>query len=114
MPAGFLKGLEEIRGNNVLLAVDESDGSMPDRQDSHSSTRVDPDLIIMGKALGRRFPVSAVAADKEVLGVFQPGSMVRPSGQPWPALSPLRLSMCSSMKNVRKGLRARRVFHGRA
>jgi ornithine--oxo-acid transaminase len=33
-----------------------------------------PDMVIMGKALGGGFyPVSAVAASKEVLGVFRPG-----------------------------------------
>ena len=36
---------------------------------------VKPDIYILGKALGGGvFPVSAVAADKEVLGVFEPGS----------------------------------------
>jgi ornithine--oxo-acid transaminase len=36
---------------------------------------VDPDIIIMGKALGGGImPVSAIAADKDILGVFEPGS----------------------------------------
>jgi len=36
---------------------------------------INPDIIIMGKALGGGvFPVSAVAADTKVLGVFKPGT----------------------------------------
>jgi ornithine--oxo-acid transaminase len=36
---------------------------------------VDPDIIIMGKALGGGvFPVSAIAANHDVLGVFKPGT----------------------------------------
>lgn len=36
---------------------------------------VEPDIIIMGKALGGGvFPVSAVAANKDIMGVFQPGT----------------------------------------
>jgi ornithine--oxo-acid transaminase len=36
---------------------------------------VEPDIIIMGKALGGGvFPVSAVAANQDVLGLFKPGT----------------------------------------
>ena len=36
---------------------------------------VDPDMYILGKALGGGvFPISCVVANKEVLGVFNPGS----------------------------------------
>ncbi len=75
---GFLKGLEKIaRENNVLLAVDEIQTGLcrTGKIFAFQHEDVDPDIIIMGKALGGGvFPVSAVAADKEVLGVFQPGS----------------------------------------
>ncbi|MFA5621086.1 MAG: ornithine--oxo-acid transaminase [Thermovirgaceae bacterium] len=75
---GFLKGLEKIaRENNVLLAVDEIQTGLcrTGKTFAFQHEDVDPDIIIMGKALGGGvFPVSAVAADKEVLGVFQPGS----------------------------------------
>jgi len=75
---GFLKGLEEIaRENNVLLAVDEIQTGLcrTGKTFAFQHEGIDPDLIIMGKALGGGvFPVSAVAADREVLGVFQPGS----------------------------------------
>lgn len=75
---GYLKGLEKIaRENNVLLAVDEIQTGLcrTGKIFAFQHEDVDPDIIIMGKALGGGvFPVSAVAADKEVLGVFQPGS----------------------------------------
>lgn len=36
---------------------------------------IDPDIIVMGKALGGGvFPVSAVAANEDILGVFKPGT----------------------------------------
>jgi ornithine--oxo-acid transaminase len=75
---GFLKGLEKIaRENNLLLAVDEIQTGLcrTGKTFAFQHEDVDPDIIIMGKALGGGvFPVSAVAADTEVLGVFQPGS----------------------------------------
>src|SRR5699024_8636108 len=36
---------------------------------------VEPDIIILGKALGGGvFPISCVVADKSILGLFEPGS----------------------------------------
>ena len=36
---------------------------------------VDPDIIILGKALGGGvFPISCIVANKDILGVFEPGS----------------------------------------
>ena len=49
-----------------------------------------PDMYILGKALGGGvFPVSAVAADADILGVFEPGSHGstfggNPLGARWP------------------------------
>ncbi|MGI6784179.1 MAG: ornithine--oxo-acid transaminase [Aminivibrio sp.] len=75
---GFLKGLEAIaRKNNVLLALDEIQTGFcrTGKTFCFEHEGINPDLIIMGKALGGGIlPVSAVAADKEVMGVFQPGS----------------------------------------
>ena len=74
----FLKGLEKIaRENNVLLAMDEIQTGFcrTGKTFAFQHEGVDPDIIIMGKALGGGvFPVSAIAADKDVLGVFEPGS----------------------------------------
>ncbi|KUK88700.1 MAG: Acetylornithine aminotransferase [Synergistales bacterium 58_81] len=75
---GFLKGLEKIaRENNVLLAMDEIQTGFcrTGKTFAFQHEGVDPDIIIMGKALGGGvFPVSAIAASKDVLGVFEPGS----------------------------------------
>ena len=75
---GFLKGLERIANkNNVLLAVDEIQTGFcrTGKTFAFQHEGIDPDIIIMGKALGGGvFPVSAVAADKKILGVFQPGT----------------------------------------
>ena len=75
---GFLKGLEKLaKENNVLLAVDEIQTGFcrTGKLFAFQHEDVDPDIIIMGKALGGGvMPVSAVAANEDVLGVFEPGS----------------------------------------
>lgn len=75
---GFLKGLETIaRKHNVLLAIDEIQTGFcrTGKNFAFQHEGIDPDIIIMGKALGGGvFPVSAIAANKDVLGVFKPGT----------------------------------------
>ncbi len=75
---GFLKGLYEIaRSNNVLLATDEIQTGFcrTGKLFAFMYEGIEPDIIIMGKALGGGiYPVSAVAANEEILGVFEPGS----------------------------------------
>jgi ornithine--oxo-acid transaminase len=75
---GFLAGLGRIaKKNNVLLAVDEIQTGFcrTGKLFAYQHEEVDPDIIIMGKALGGGvFPVSAVAANHDVLGVFKPGT----------------------------------------
>ena len=76
-PDGYLKQAQEIcRSNNVLFMVDEIQSGLgrAGRWFAYQYEGVEPDVIIVGKALSGGFmPVSAVLADKEVLGVFQPG-----------------------------------------
>ncbi|MCP5102135.1 MAG: ornithine--oxo-acid transaminase [bacterium] len=75
---GYLIGLSEIaKANNILLAVDEVQTGFgrTGKLFCYEYEGIDPDIIIMGKALGGGvFPVSAVAANKDILGVFQPGT----------------------------------------
>jgi len=75
---GFLAGLGRIaRKHNVLLAVDEIQTGFcrTGKLFAYQYEDVDPDIIIMGKALGGGvFPVSAIAANEDVLGVFKPGT----------------------------------------
>lgn len=75
---GFLKGLETIaRKNNLLLAVDEIQTGFcrTGKTFAFEHEGINPDIIIMGKALGGGvMPVSAIAANKNVLEVFLPGT----------------------------------------
>jgi len=77
-PEGYLKAAEEVcRANNVLFVADEIQTGFGRTGKLFASEWEDvtPDMYIMGKALGGGvFPISAVAADKEILGVFEPGS----------------------------------------
>jgi len=75
---GFLRGLETIaRKNNLLLAVDEIQTGFcrTGKTFAFEHEGIDPDIIIMGKALGGGvMPVSAIAANKNILEVFLPGT----------------------------------------
>ncbi|MBW5448264.1 ornithine--oxo-acid transaminase [Cohnella sp. CFH 77786] len=77
-PDGYLKAASELcRENRVLLAADEIQTGFGRTGKLFASDweGVKPDLYILGKALGGGvFPISAVAADDEILGVFTPGS----------------------------------------
>jgi len=76
--AGYLKGLAELaKKNKVLLALDEIQTGFcrTGKLFCYMHEGVEPDILIMGKALGGGvFPVSAVAADQPILGVFKPGT----------------------------------------
>src|ERR1017187_7201916 len=76
-PAGFLKQAEEIcRKNHVLLILDEIQSGLgrAGKLFAYIHEGIQPDAVIIGKALaGGFYPVSAVLASKEVLGVFHPG-----------------------------------------
>ncbi len=76
-PAGYLADVADICSrNNVLLLVDEIQTGLgrTGKLFAYEHEEVRPDAVIVGKALGGGvFPISAVLAKKEVLGVFQPG-----------------------------------------
>ena len=75
---GFLAGLGAIaKKHKILLAMDEIQTGFcrTGKLFAYQYEDVDPDIIIMGKALGGGvFPVSAIAANQNVLGVFKPGT----------------------------------------
>ncbi|MBI3475414.1 MAG: ornithine--oxo-acid transaminase [Acidobacteria bacterium] len=76
-PAGFLKEAAVIcRENRVLFIADEIQSGLGRTGKLFAFMHEDirPDAVIVGKALsGGFYPVSAVLASKEVLGVFNPG-----------------------------------------
>ena len=76
-PANYLKQAAEIcRANNVLLVADEIQSGLgrTGKLFAYEHDGVKPDMVIIGKALsGGMYPVSAVVASAEILGVFNPG-----------------------------------------
>ncbi|ANY72009.1 ornithine--oxo-acid transaminase [Paenibacillus ihbetae] len=77
-PDGYLREARELCSRHrVLLLADEIQTGFgrTGKRFACDWEQVEPDLYILGKALGGGvFPISAVAADKDVLGVFEPGS----------------------------------------
>lgn len=76
-PEGFLRGLRRLADErNVLLIADEIQTGLGRTGKlfacDHEGVR--PDMMVIGKALsGGFYPVSAVLADEEIMGLFQPG-----------------------------------------
>ncbi|WP_273835936.1 ornithine--oxo-acid transaminase [Guptibacillus sedimenti] len=77
-PEGFLKEAYEVcKENNVLYVADEIQAGLgrSGRTFACDWEDVEPDIYILGKALGGGvFPISCIAANEEILGVFNPGS----------------------------------------
>ncbi|SDJ52603.1 ornithine--oxo-acid transaminase [Salimicrobium halophilum] len=77
-PEGFLKEAYDVcKENNVLFVADEIQAGLgrSGKMFACDWEDVSPDMYILGKALGGGvMPISCVAADEEVLGVFTPGS----------------------------------------
>jgi ornithine--oxo-acid transaminase len=75
---GFLKEARKLCSEqNVLFVADEIQTGFgrTGKLFACEWEGVVPDMYIMGKALGGGvFPISAIAADQEILGVFEPGS----------------------------------------
>lgn len=77
-PEGFLTDLRVLcRERDILMVADEIQSGLGRAGTSFACDheRVVPDIYILGKALGGGlYPVSAIAADSDVLGVITPGS----------------------------------------
>ena len=76
-PAGYLRILRRICDqHNVLLIADEIQTGLgrTGRMFASEHEGIRPDMVIIGKALaGGLYPVSAVLADPEIMGLFVPG-----------------------------------------
>lgn len=77
-PQGFLKQAAQVcNENNVIFIADEIQSGLGRSGKAFACDWEDvkPDMYILGKALGGGvFPISCVAANKDILGVFNPGS----------------------------------------
>jgi len=76
-PKGYLKDVEALcRENNILFMADEIQTGLGRTGALFASQHegVRPDITIIGKALsGGFYPISAVLADKSILGLIEPG-----------------------------------------
>jgi ornithine--oxo-acid transaminase len=76
-PKGYLRQVRQICSeNNILFIADEIQTGLgrTGKLFACDHENVRPDVMIIGKALsGGFYPVSAVLADKPLLGLFQPG-----------------------------------------
>ena len=76
-PTGYFAGVRELAtANNVLFVADEIQSGLGRTGKTFAIEHegVVPDMYVLGKALGGGIvPVSAVAADREILGVLKPG-----------------------------------------
>ena len=77
-PPGFLRGLRDLcTERDVLMVADEIQSGLARTGRTFACDHEDvvPDVYVLGKALGGGImPVSAIAADRAVLGVVTPGS----------------------------------------
>jgi ornithine--oxo-acid transaminase len=77
-PPGYLKATYEIcKENNVLFVADEIQTGFGRTGQTFACDweGVKPDMYILGKALGGGImPISAIAANHDILSVFEPGS----------------------------------------
>lgn len=115
-PPGFLKSAFELcKENNVLFIADEIQAGLgrSGKMFACDWEDVTPDMYILGKALGGGvLPISCVAANKEVHGVFNPGSHGSTfGGNPLAcAVSIAALNVITEEKLVERSLRLGRYF----
>lgn len=77
-PEGFMKAAFELcKEKNILFIADEIQAGLArtGKMFACEWEGIEPDMYILGKALGGGvFPISCVVANKDILGVFNPGS----------------------------------------
>lgn len=77
-PQGFIEAAYDLcKENSVLFIADEIQAGLArtGKMFACEWEGIEPDMYILGKALGGGvFPISCVVANKDILGVFNPGS----------------------------------------
>ncbi|WP_327008942.1 ornithine--oxo-acid transaminase [Dactylosporangium sp. NBC_01737] len=74
-PADYLPGVRQLcTSRNVLFVADEVQSGLGRTGETFACSGVIPDVYVLGKALGGGIvPVSAIAANQDILGVLRPG-----------------------------------------
>jgi 4-aminobutyrate aminotransferase len=81
----FLRGLERIcRDHDILLAVDEVKVGLGRTGDwfGWQESGIEPDLVVLGKALGAGLPLSAIVGPPEILDVEPAIALFTTAGNP--------------------------------
>ncbi|MCL5971556.1 MAG: aminotransferase class III-fold pyridoxal phosphate-dependent enzyme [Firmicutes bacterium] len=76
-PEGFLEWLRDVTmQHGILLAVDEVQSGLgrTGRMFAFQHSAIEPDIVIMGKALGGGLPVSAIAGHRELMEAWPAGT----------------------------------------
>lgn len=76
-PEGFLAGLQRIANKHgILLIADEvqSGFGRTGKWFGHQHDNVTPDIMVMAKGLASGFPLSGIAARKEIMAKWMPGT----------------------------------------
>jgi len=76
-PEGFLPWLRELtRTHGILLVLDEVQAGMgrTGRMFAYQHAGLEPDIVVMGKALGGGLPLSAMAAPAPMMEAWQAGA----------------------------------------
>ncbi len=76
-PASFLQGLRQIcNRHGILLVIDEVQTGFgrTGQMFAHEGANVRADIMIMAKGLGSGFPISGIAAPRDIMNAWAPGS----------------------------------------
>jgi 4-aminobutyrate aminotransferase len=77
VPVEFLRGIEErARKHGIVLIVDEIQSGVGRTGAfwAHTRSGISPDILITAKGIASGFPISAIAASKELMAKGLPGS----------------------------------------
>jgi len=109
---GFMKAIRDIADEHgILMIVDEVQTGFGRTGDYFTSQiyGIDPDILVMGKAIANGLPLSAVGASKEIFSKFPPGSHGTTFGGN-PVSCAASAAVVDELKNVIPGIAERSDF----
>ncbi|MEK6719700.1 MAG: aspartate aminotransferase family protein [Chloroflexota bacterium] len=122
----FLRGLERIcRDHDILLAVDEVKVGLGRTGEwfGWQESGIEPDLVVLGKALGAGLPLSAIVGPSEILDVEPSIALFTTAGNPIACAAALggldaieheRLVTNAALVGAKLAAKLRRMAAGRA